>query len=142
MTGAMHGRSLGPMPSLDTSPSHAPRAPRVAIVDIDRRIQTALADVLRVHGLDVVGATGDTRSALALVQQGVEVLILDPRLPDLATGSGLVRSVTRDWPKVRIVIMGWGDSGDSAMARHAAGFISKSAPPEQFVAAALAAIGT
>jgi DNA-binding NarL/FixJ family response regulator len=142
MPSAAAGHSLGQMPSPDTALNHAPRTPRVAIVDVDRRIQTALADVLRVHGLNVIGATGDSLSALALLQQGAEVLIVDPRLPDLATGSGLVRSVTRDWPQVRIVIMGWGDSGDSALTRHAAGFISKSATPEQFVAAALAAIGT
>ena len=128
------------MPPQYNAPARAQGSPRVGIVDIDRRVQTALADVLRVHGLDIVGAAGDAQSALELVHGGADVLIVDPKLPDLATGQALVTSVIAEWPSVRVVIMGWGDSGDSRLGREAAGFISKSAPPEQFVAAAIAAV--
>ena len=45
------------------------------------------------------------------------------------------------WPDVQIVIMGWGEAGDSRIARTATAFVPKSVPPEEFVAATLAACG-
>ena len=113
----------------------------VAIIDLDRRVRSALADALRIAGINVVGTAGEASEALLLVAQGAEVLVVDPRLPELADGQALVERVRADWPDVQIVIMGWAEAGDSRLARSAKAFVAKSVPPEDFVAATLAACG-
>ena len=114
-------------------------APSVAVVDADRRVQQSLAEVLRVAGVDVVGTAGDVRSALELMNaREPGVLLIDPRLPDLDAGTALLSSVRLGWPSTRIVVMGWSDSGESRMPEVST-FVSKSAPSEEFVAAAIAA---
>jgi|AP12_2_1047962.scaffolds.fasta_scaffold40436_1 DNA-binding NtrC family response regulator len=119
------------------------RPPAVAVVDLDRRVQLALAEAMRAAGVDVVGTAGDISSALELLDSGARVMLVDPRLPDIASGQALMSTISRDWPGVRIVIMGWGDSGESAaMVNCVCTFISKSASPEEFVAAALEACAT
>jgi DNA-binding NarL/FixJ family response regulator len=115
--------------------------PGVAIVDIDRRVRAALADALRVAGLEVVGTAGESVGALGLVEQGAQVLVLDPRLPELSDGHALVEQLANDFPDVRVVIMGWTDTGDSRLTAAAAAFVAKSATPEEFVAATMAACG-
>lgn len=115
--------------------------PRVAVVDFDRRVRTALAEVLRVAGLDVIGTAGDADTAWNLVASGAQVLIIDPRMPDLASGEALVSSVISAWPSVRVVITGWGDMGESRMSQTAWAFVAKSADPDEFVAATMAACG-
>jgi DNA-binding NarL/FixJ family response regulator len=89
----------------------------------------------------VVGTAGDSTEAIRLVEEGARVLVVDPRLPELADGQALVERVTASWPEVQIVIMGWGEAGDSRIARGAKAFVAKSVPPEEFVAATLAACG-
>jgi DNA-binding NarL/FixJ family response regulator len=115
------------------------RTPRVAVVDADRRVQQSLAEVLRVAGVDVVGTAGDVRAALELVSTSApSVVIVDPRLPDLDAGLALLSSVSLGWPGTRIVVMGWSDAGESRLP-DGVSFVSKSAPTEEFVTAALAA---
>jgi DNA-binding NarL/FixJ family response regulator len=114
---------------------------RVAIVDMDRRVRSALAEVLRVAGLEVVGTAGEARTAVRLLSRGAEILVVDPRLPELSDGNALVELVSRDWPTVRVVVMGWGDVGDSPVGLANAAFVTKSAKPDEFVAATLAACG-
>jgi DNA-binding NarL/FixJ family response regulator len=114
-------------------------APRVVVIDADRRVQQSLGELLKVAGIDVVGTAGDVRSALELVSStDPEAVIVDPRLPDLDAGMALLSSVALGWPKVRIVVMGWADAGESRLP-DAVSFVSKSAPTEEFVSAALAA---
>lgn len=114
-------------------------APRVAVVDADRRVQQSLAEVLRVAGVDVIGTAGDVRSALELISnERPSVVLLDPRLPDLDAGMALLASVGRGWPSVRVVLMGWADPGEGRLPDDLS-FVSKSAPSEEFVSAALAA---
>ena len=123
-------------------PNSTDLRPRVAVVDLDRRVQAALGEALRVAGLEVIGTAGESASALALLATGADVLVIDPRLPDLADGRALLESVAHHWPDVRIVIMGWGDTGDSHIANGSvAAFVTKSARAEDFVAATLAACG-
>jgi DNA-binding NarL/FixJ family response regulator len=121
-------------------PLPTPGQPRVAVVDADRRIQSSLAEVLRVAGVNVVGTAGDVRSALELMDSHrPDVLVVDPRLPDLDAGQALLSSVNLGWPSIRVVVMGWTEAGESRLDQHAAAFISKSALPEEFLAATLAA---
>ena len=116
-----------------------PEAPaRVAVIDADRRVQQSIAEVLRVAGVEVIGTAGDVRSAMELVETGhPSVLLVDPRLPDIAAGRALLSGIALGWPGVRVVLMGWTDDSDGMPSN--AAFVSKSAQPEEFVAATVAA---
>jgi DNA-binding NarL/FixJ family response regulator len=117
--------------------------PRVLIVDADRRIQQSLADVLRVTGkVRVIGSAGDVRDALERVADlQPDVVILDPRLPDLQAGTALLTSINLGWPAIRVVLTGWDDDGGGELARAAGvcAYVGKSAPPEEFVSAVVTA---
>jgi len=111
---------------------------RVAVIDADRRVQQSSAEVLRVAGVEVIGTAGDVRTALELVENGhPSVLLVDPRLPDIDAGRALLSGIALGWPTVRIVLMGWTDEPDGMPAD--AAFVSKTAQPEEFVAATVAA---
>lgn len=117
-------------------------APRVAVIDADRRIRQSLADVLRVAGMEVVGSAGNATAALELMAASrPSVVIVDPRLPDEEAGRVLLARVAAGWPSLRIVLMGWAAAAAASdgVATGTTTFVSKSAPAEEFVAAALAA---
>jgi two-component system nitrate/nitrite response regulator NarL len=128
---------MPPVPSRDLR-----SGPRTAIIDADRRVQQSLAEVLRLTGrVRVVGCAGDVRQGLELVErEHPDVVIVDPRLPDLAAGESFLSGVRLAWPATQIVITGWGDRREQpAIAERAATFVSKSGLPEQFVAAVVEA---
>ena len=117
-----------------------PSPPRVVIVDADRRVMQSLADLLAVCGdLSVVGGAGDVRGALETVEEThPDVVLIDPRLPDIDAGIALVTGLTRARPGLRIVLTGWSDNGDTV--GHGGGidttsYVSKSASPEEFATA-------
>ncbi|HEY8179454.1 MAG TPA: DNA-binding response regulator, partial [Candidatus Limnocylindria bacterium] len=81
---------------------------------------------------------GDVRSAMELVEtRHPTVLVVDPRLPDIDAGRALLSGIALGWPAVRVVLMGWTDEPDGMPAD--AAFVSKTAQPEEFVAATVAA---
>lgn len=113
-------------------------APRVVIVDADRRVQQSLADVLGLTGqVSVVGRAGDVRAALEEVERlRPDVVLVDPRLPDVEAGTALISGMARAWPSMRIVLTGWGDiDGRAELAGYATRYVSKGASPEDFVSA-------
>ncbi len=120
--------------------AHSPSlpAPRVVIVDADRRVQASLADLLGVSGeVVVVGRAGDVRTALETVErERPDAVLVDPRLPDVEAGMALIGGLRRARPRMRIVLTGWADTEGHAM--HPDGvtsYVSKSASPEAFAAA-------
>ncbi|HEX7197024.1 MAG TPA: response regulator transcription factor [Candidatus Limnocylindria bacterium] len=109
--------------------------PRVVIVDADRRVQQSLSDLLGVSGeVEVVGRAGDVRAALELVEQArPDVVLMDPRLPDVEAGAALMAGLARAWPSMRIVLTGWADTeGHAKLTGGETAYVSKSATPEQF----------
>ena len=126
---------LSPLPVL-------PSSPRVVIVDADRRVQQSLADLLGLTGeVDVVGRAGDVRAALQEVERSrPDVVLVDPRLPDIEAGIALIRGLGRAWPRMRIVLTGWSDTGGHVMLGDATHprYVSKSGTPEEFVSAIVA----
>lgn len=120
-----------------------PAAPRVAIVDADRRIRQSLADLLRLGGVDVVGTAGDVREALDLSQRlNPSVLIVDPRLPDIEAGAALLSSLRLARPDLRVILMGWAASAEYPISTDGVcAFVAKGSAPEEFIAATVAACG-
>jgi len=112
--------------------------PRVVIVDADRRIQQSLADLLEVTGqVNVVGHAGDVRAALEEVQRtSPDAVLVDPRLPDVEAGVALIRGLETAWPRLRVVLTGWGDTeGHAALNGARRCYVSKGGSPEEFLAA-------
>jgi DNA-binding NarL/FixJ family response regulator len=128
--------SLSPRP--DSTPP-----PRVVIVDADRRVQQSLADLLGVTGeVDVVGRAGDVRAALEQVEDvRPDVVLMDPRLPDIEAGVALIGGMTRAWPDMRIVLTGWSDTEGHVLKANRTPFVSKGGTPEEFVRAVVDACG-
>lgn len=116
----------------------APSAPRVVIVDADRRVQQSLSDLLALTGrVSVVGRAGDVRAALEEVEKaGPDVVLLDPRLPDVEAGVALIAGLRRAWPAMKVVLTGWTDvEGHAALDGGRSCYVSKGSSPEEFVAA-------
>jgi len=114
--------------------------PRVVIVDADRRVQQSLTDLLGVGGeVDVVGRAGDVRAALLEAERSQpDVVLVDPRLPDIEAGIALIRGLGTAWPGLRIVLTGWSDTDGHAMGGTETRYVSKGGSPEEFVSAIVA----
>ena len=115
-----------------------PTSPRVVIVDADRRVQQSLSDLLVLTGqVSVVGRAGDVRAALEEVQKAEpDVVLLDPRLPDVEAGVALIAGLRRAWPSMKVVLTGWADvEGHVALDGAHSCYVSKGGSPEDFVAA-------
>lgn len=113
-------------------------SPRVVIVDEDRRVQQSLAQLLRLTGrVNVIDCAGDVRTALELVErENPDVVIVDPRLPDLEAGAALVSSLERVRPSLRIVLAGWSVTPEQPeLLSGACSYVSKNGSPEEFIAA-------
>lgn len=125
------------------SPSVNGDAPRVAIVDADRRVRQSLADLLSLAGLPVVGTAGDAHDAAALLEAAhPTIVLLDPRLPDVDAGEAFLAMLATRSPELRILLMGWSDLRERpSLQARAAAYLPKSSSPEEFLAATLAACG-
>ncbi len=117
-----------------------PSAPRVVIVDADRRVLQSLADLLGVTGeVDVVGRAADVRAALEEIERvHPDVVLVDPRLPDVDAGMALIGGMSRAWPSIRVVMTGWGDAEARHVLNGSARFVSKGSTPEEYVDAIVA----
>ena len=118
-------------------------APRVAIVDADRRVRQSLADLLSLAGLPVVGAAGDAADAADLLDRThPTVLLVDPRLPDVDAGEAFLAALASRSPELRVVLMGWSDLLERpSLQSRAVAYLPKGSTPEEFVVATLAACG-
>lgn len=107
-------------------------------MDEDRRVQQSLAELLRLTGrVTVVGRASTVRAALELIEhEEPDVLIVDPRLPDLEAGAELVSTLERSRPGLRIVLAGWSVTPEQPeLLTTACTYVSKNGSPEDFIAA-------
>lgn len=83
------------------------------------------------------------RSALELIErERPDVVIVDPRLPDLDAGEALVSTLERSWPAMRIVLAGWSSAPEQPqLLSSACSYVSKNGTPEDFVSAIVNACG-
>ena len=101
-------------------------------------MQQSLADLLTLTGrVNVVGSATDVRSALEHVETDhPDVVLMDPRLPDLEAGAALVSTLERARPTTRIVLTGWSETPEQlGIARRGCRYVSKNGSPEEFIGA-------
>jgi DNA-binding NarL/FixJ family response regulator len=120
--------------------SGLPSVPRVVIVDADRRVLQSLSDLLGVSGdVEVVGRAADVRAALEEIERvHPDVVLVDPRLPDVEAGIALIGGMRRAWPSIRVVMTGWGDGDARPALNGSACYVSKGSSPEEYVEAIVA----
>ena len=118
----------------------SPSVPRVVIVDADRRVLQSLADLLGVSGeVEVVGRAADVRAALEEIERvHPDVVLVDPRLPDVDAGLAFIGGIRRAWPSLRVVMTGWGDAEARSVQNGSACYVSKGSTPEEYVEAIVA----
>jgi two-component system response regulator DevR len=115
---------------------------RVLVVDADDRVRESLTGLLGI-GSDVVvvGSAGLAGPALALATaESPDVVVIDPRLPELDGGLAFISQLRATAPTVRILVLGRSDCPDrESLVAVADGFARKTFRPDELVAAIMAA---
>ena len=109
-----------------------PRALRVVVVDADDRTRQSIVGILGIRDrFSVVGSAGHVQAAVELVRdRRPDVVILDPRLPELTGGVSLIRAIRAIDPASRILALGWSPQLElEALSAGADGFIRKTFKP-------------
>lgn len=111
---------------------------RLLVVDADDRTRESIVGLLGIRDrFVVVGGAGHASAALALVrEQHPDVVILDPRLPELTDGVSLIRRIRSAHPSIRILALGWSPELEhDTMAAGADGFLRKTFKPAELTGA-------
>jgi DNA-binding NarL/FixJ family response regulator len=115
---------------------------RVLVVDDDDLFRDGLAELLRAHGLVVVGAAPDGETAVRAARDlEPDVVLMDVQMPGL-TGIETTAAIVEARPATRVLMLTVsGDEGDvlDAMLAGAAGYLVKGATPEALVSGIRAA---
>jgi DNA-binding NarL/FixJ family response regulator len=121
----------------------APRPLRLVVVESDRRVRQSLCSFMELGApIKVVGSAGDAATALELIaSERPDVVLLDPRLPDLDAGLAMLATARAAWPDLRVLLMGGADTLDNPQLAEATGRLARNADPNDFVRAVLAAGG-
>ncbi|HEX5147809.1 MAG TPA: response regulator [Candidatus Limnocylindrales bacterium] len=80
---------------------------RVVVIDADDLVRQTVAALLGIGGrIEVVGIAGQTGPALDLVTLArPDVVVVDPRLPDLDAGLAFIKRLHATAPWVRVLIV-------------------------------------
>ncbi len=122
-------------------PASPPRPLRLAIVDADHRVRDSLAALVGSGDeITVIGAVGHASAAMDLVAEGdPDVVILDPKLPEVDMGLGFLAELRRRWPGIGVLVMSWTDALETTCLELGAnGFVRKTSGPSDLVEAILA----
>jgi DNA-binding NarL/FixJ family response regulator len=122
-------------------PDPGPVALRVLVVDADDRVRESLTGLLGIgQRVVVVGSAGQPGPALDLVaSEAPDVVMVDPRLPEIDGGVAFIGRLRALAPDVRVLVMGWADGLESGPIQQADGFVRKTFRPSELIAAILAA---
>lgn len=111
---------------------------RVLVVDADDRTRESMVGILGIrHRFTVIGSTGQVSDAIALVRdKHPDVVIIDPRLPDVSGGVALIRRIRVIDPSVHILAIGWSpDLENASLTAGAHGFMRKTFKPADLASA-------
>jgi CheY-like chemotaxis protein len=123
-----------------SDPIRSPSRPTVLIVDADRRVRGSLSALLELEqDVTVVGVAGDAATAVELATlHAPDVVVLDPRLPDVDAGVALLAFLRARLPASRLVVCACSDLGEGSSSLAAAdAVLSKGVDPGAFVASVL-----
>jgi DNA-binding NarL/FixJ family response regulator len=115
---------------------------RVLVVDADDRVRESLTGLLAIGGrCMVVASAGQAGPAFDLaIDSAPDVVIVDPRLPEVDSGMAFIARLRAHLPTVRILAMSWSDTLEAAVIESGAdGFVRKTFRPTELVAAVLTA---
>jgi DNA-binding NarL/FixJ family response regulator len=116
---------------------------RILVVDADDRVRESLTGLLAIGDhLQVVGSSGLPGPALALVaEHRPDVVVVDPRLPEVEGGLAFIAGLRASSPEVRILAMSWSDALErTAIDGGAHAFLRKTFRPTELIAAIMAAV--
>ena len=105
---------------------------RILVVDADDRTRESVAGILGIrHRFDVVGTAGHVEAAIGLARaHRPQVVVLDPRLPEVSDGMALIRRLRQLDADVAILAVGWSpDLEHQALVAGADGFVRKTFKP-------------
>ena len=128
----------------DPASSQSPRL-RILVVDADERVRESLTGLLAIgEHVEVVGSAGDAAGALALIPNArPDVIVLDPRLPEVERGVAFIDAVRRDAPGVKVLVMHWSDVVEECLDDcHPDALVRKTFRPSELLAAIQAACAT
>ena len=114
---------------------------RVVVIDADERVRESLVGLLCIGDrLKVVGDAGQPGPAFDIVlATDPDIVVIDPRLPEMDGGLSLIGRVRAAAPRVRILVMCSDTVDGTDIERAADGFIRKTFRPSDLVAAVCAA---
>jgi DNA-binding NarL/FixJ family response regulator len=114
--------------------SHRPH--RIVVVDADHRVRASLAGLLSLGDhLEVVGQASGLADALRVCEDGEpDVIVVDPRLPDVDGGLALIAVLRRRTPDCRVLVLSWAESVDHELLETGAdALLPKSLAPQELV---------
>jgi DNA-binding NarL/FixJ family response regulator len=126
------------MPAPSTSDGHV----RVVIVDADDLVCQTVAALVGIGGrIDVVGIAGAPGQALEVIlTTGPDVVLVDPRLPDLPGGLAFIRQLHAAAPATRVLVICSPEFlGEAASAEGVDSAMRKTYRPDDLTAAIVAA---
>lgn len=109
---------------------------RVLLADSQKQVRSALQALLKLQpGVSVVGEAGEATGLVAqLYQTRPDLVLLDWGLPGLSA-IGSVSALRQNHPSLLIIVLsGWPEVGQEALAAGADAFVSKVEPPERLLA--------
>lgn len=115
---------------------------RVLVVDADERVRESLAGLLGIGDrCIVVGSASHAGQALDLLASNTpDVVVIDPRLPEVDAGRAFIARVRELSPSTRILVMAWTDGIEQdGVVNGADAFIRKTFRPRELVDAVCAA---
>jgi DNA-binding NarL/FixJ family response regulator len=113
----------------------------IVIVDPDDLVRESLIRLLSIgRRVRVVGAAGETRGALRLIEAlQPQVVVVDPRLPELASGFDFIKRVRALAPATAVLVIGPTDIVEQVTASGGFdGCVRKTFKPDDLTAAILA----
>jgi len=122
--------------------SGSPTPLRVVVVDADDRVRESLSRLLCIGDrIEVVGSAGQTESALDVVMAtSPDVVVVDPRLPEVDGGLTFISRLRAMAPGVRVLVMSGSDTPQMAdLTKTADGVVRKTFRASDLLTAILGA---